>query len=357
MKAPAKLICCVAVFFTCISLALAKEINYKELYQNTAPSVVLLYGTDGKVGATGTGSVIDSKGLVLTNTHVVANGEKLWKKQYIILKPDKVTGNSKKDMKRLYNAKVLALHPKYDLALVQIINPPSSLKPLPLSDLGQVGIGEPTVAIGHPGGGAPWSLTTGKISASFEDYNSLSGWDVFQTETSLNPGNSGGPLLDGSGAVIGINTFIVRKNRSGLALTGLNFAVKSTTARKWIKKVIGKLPKASTVKVKKEVEKKAPPKSAEIEKAKPPKPQPKKKAPKAFVEKSDNKNSKEKRKSKLAPPPPRKKKEYTTKEKPGKEYGGSDLDSFFAKYEKEFGDFKKNYEAELKAYMKSKGKE
>jgi serine protease Do len=88
-------------------------------------------------------------------------------------------------------------------------------------------------------------LTTGKVSASWEDYRNKKGWDVFQTETSLNPGNSGGPLLDGSGAVIGVNTFIIRKGEQGLTLTGLNFAVKSTTARTWIKGIIGELPPAS----------------------------------------------------------------------------------------------------------------
>ncbi len=230
--------------------AQAVEIDYKALYKKTSPSVVLLYGTDGEYSSRGTGSIIDDMGLVLTNTHVVVKDGQLWEKQFVFLKPEQVTGNPKKDYKRGFAAEVLAVNPEFDLALVQIVNPPNDLKPLPLSDLNQVGIGEPTVAIGHPGGGAAWSLTTGKISASWENYREKQGWDVYQTETSINPGNSGGPLLDGSGAVIGINTFIIRKGQQGLALTGLNFAVKSTTARDWIVSIMGELPLASTVKTK-----------------------------------------------------------------------------------------------------------
>ncbi len=238
-------------FFTAPLLS-AVEIDYKKLYKKTSPAVVLLYGTDDEIGSKGTGSIIDKSGLVLTNTHVVTNGNKLWEKQFVFLKPDRVTGNNNNDLSKGFMAEVLAVNPEYDLALVQIVNPPADLPVLPLSDLSDVGIGEPTVAIGHPGGGAAWSLTTGKISASWQNYNNNQGWDVFQTETSLNPGNSGGPLLDGSGAVIGINTFIVRQGSGGIALTGLNFAVKSTTARNWIVEVIGKLPPASAIKLKKE---------------------------------------------------------------------------------------------------------
>jgi len=225
----------------------AAEIDYKELYRATAPAVVLIFGTDGKVAGTGTGSIIDGRGIILTNSHVVANNGKVWEQLYVISKPAKVTGNPEVDFTSNYPATVLVLNPELDLALLQIQNTENETFPtLPLSDLDGIDIGEPVVAIGHPGGGAPWSLTTGKLSASWENYNQVPGWDVFQTETSLNPGNSGGPLLDGTGAIIGINTFINRKNESGLALTGLNFAVKASTARSWIMEKVGSLPDATT---------------------------------------------------------------------------------------------------------------
>lgn len=233
------------------SFVQAEEIDYKRLYQQAAPGVVLLFGTDdGKSGSQGTGSIIDKSGLVLTNHHVVSHGSgnKLWKTQFIYLKPANVTGKPRADLRNAYSGKVLATNPQYDLALVQIIDPPNNLTVLPLSDLSNVDIGEPTVAIGHPGAGARWSLTTGRIGASYEDYGNVQGWDVFQTETALNPGNSGGPLLDGTASIVGINTFIKRKHSSGMALTGLNYAVKSTTARKWIVSIMGQLPKASLVK-------------------------------------------------------------------------------------------------------------
>jgi len=223
----------------------AATIDYKRLYNSSAPAVVLIHSSDGKVGSQGTGSIIDRRGLVLTNTHVITHKGKNWPQINIYLKPDTITGDFKRDLKKGYRARVVAKHPKWDLALVQIIGHRGRLPVLALSTLDGVGIGEPTVAIGHPGGGAAWSLTTGTIGASFQDMNGKRGWHVFQTETALNPGNSGGPLLDGSGAVIGINTFIRRRGRGGLALVGLNFAVKSSSARAWIQSVLGSLPSAS----------------------------------------------------------------------------------------------------------------
>jgi S1-C subfamily serine protease len=77
---------------------------------------------------------------------VVKDGQ-LWKKQYVFLKPETITGNAKNDLKNGHMAEVLAVNPDYDLALVQIVNPPKELTVLPLSDLTLVGIGEPTVAI------------------------------------------------------------------------------------------------------------------------------------------------------------------------------------------------------------------
>ena len=237
-----KLLCLGFCSLFLASGALAKDINYKEIYQKTAPAVVMVYGTDGKIGSTGTGSIIEKSGLILTNTHVISNGGKLWDQQFVFLKPAKLTGNNKTDLKQGFQVKVIATNPTYDLAILQMIDPPDDLPTLPLSNLKNVGIGEPTIAIGHPSGGALWSLTTGRLSASFLDYGDVKGWGVYQTETSLNPGNSGGPLLDGAGNIIGINTFIIRKNAGGLALTGLNFAVMSTTATDWLKKVLGRLP-------------------------------------------------------------------------------------------------------------------
>lgn len=235
------------VFLLSPGPAHAESLDYKKLYQATAPGVVLVHGTNKKSGSQGTGSIIDASGLVLTNTHVIRQDGEVWPYIYVYTKPAKLTGDLSRDLKAGFPARVVALNASYDLAVLQIIQAPADLTVLPLSTLEGVGIGEPTIAIGHPGGGAAWSLTTGTVGASFSDMMGRTGWHVFQTETALNPGNSGGPLIDGSGSVIGVNTFIRRKGRDGLALVGLNFAVKSTTARTWLQAVLGQLPDAQVV--------------------------------------------------------------------------------------------------------------
>ena len=322
------------------TLCLAKEIDYKRLYSASSKAVVVLYGTDGKTASKGTGSIIDTNGLVLTNTHVVRNKDRLWDRQYIILKPEKITGNTKKDLKYTYEGSVLAINPEFDLALVQIVNPPSDLHVLPLSELKEVGIGEPTVAIGHPGGGALWTLTTGKIGASWESYKGIPGWDLFQTETPINPGNSGGPLLDGSGSIIGINTFIIRKATDGMALTGLNFAVKSTVARDWILSVLGKLPKASSIKPTTQLKQ---PDAVSTLKAPPPKPlKENKKKGKITARQLANESLDMKgRPNQLKRPPKRKPREYTTRIRPGQSFSGDKLKELFQRVDAAFDELDK----------------
>jgi len=105
---------------------------------------------------------------------------------------------------------------------------------LPISDDSKVGVGEATAAIGHPEHGAKWSLTTGRIGGEWSDFEGVKGKDVYQMETSVNRGNSGGPLLDGNGFLVGINTSIARRSADGLAITGINFAIKSSVVRRWI---------------------------------------------------------------------------------------------------------------------------
>src|SRR5206468_6675576 len=98
-----------------------------------------------------------------------------------------------------------------------------------------------TAAIGHPEHGAKWSLTTGRIGGEWANFEGVTGKDVYQMETSVNRGNSGGPLLDGNGYMVGINTAIARRSEDGLAITGINFALKSSVVRAWIATTLGKL--------------------------------------------------------------------------------------------------------------------
>src|SRR4030067_456324 len=209
----------------------------KELYQQAGPGVVLILSTDdGKKGSGGTGSVITSDGMILTNAHVVINEDANRPKRRIdiYLKPERVTGSMNKDLTRRFDARVIAYDSQLDLAVLKIEKGPSALKVIELGDPQGISIGESVVAIGHPETGGLWTLTTGSINAEIEKLKGIEGKDVFQTEASFNRGNSGGPLLDQRGYMIGINTSISRRSADGLAITAINFSVKSSVAKKWL---------------------------------------------------------------------------------------------------------------------------
>jgi len=210
------------------------QMDYKEIYKNASPGVVLIACMGDGYGSTGTGSVVREDGLVLTNAHVILDRGAPFKRLYVFLKPARVNGKARNDLQHRYNAKLLSYSEPLDLALVQIIDPPDNHQALPLADSSEIGIGEATVAIGHPEQGAKWTLTTGSVSAEWDDFQKTKGKDVFQMQTPLNRGNSGGPLLDYRGYQIGVNTAIARKAEDGLAIVGVNFAVKANVAKKYI---------------------------------------------------------------------------------------------------------------------------
>jgi len=222
--------------------ARAEEIDYKHLYAVASPAVVLIYGEEGETGSVGTGSIIHRSGLVVTNAHVILNHatEKPFEKLFIFLKPDRVTGSNEQDLKRGFKAQWLSFNPSLDLALLLIDGAPEGLPTVPIAD-GDVGVGEATAAIGHPEHGARWSLTTGRIGGEWSDFEGVKEKDVYQMETSVNRGNSGGPLLDGNGNMVGINTAIARRSEDGLAITGVNFAIKSSVVRNWLGKTLAEI--------------------------------------------------------------------------------------------------------------------
>lgn len=209
----------------------------KEIYQKAGQGVVLILATDdGKKGSGGTGSIISANGLILTNAHVVINEDANRPKRRIdvYLKPERVTGNMNKDLTKRFEAKVVAYDSQLDLAVLKIDAASSLLSVVQFGDPQQVSIGDQVTAIGHPETGGLWTLTTGSISAEIENFNNINGKDVFQTEASFNRGNSGGPLLDQYGHMIGINTSISRRSADGLAITAINFSIKSSVAKKWL---------------------------------------------------------------------------------------------------------------------------
>ena len=217
----------------------AVELTPRQIYERAAPGVVLIIGhpQQGEGGSGGTGSIIRKDGLVLTNAHVVIEEKtgKPYPRLSVYLKPDRVTGNPKTDLSRKVSASVTAFNRQLDLALLKMEAAPALLSVLELGDPDRVKIGERVVAIGHPEQGGLWTLTTGVVSAEFEDYGNTKGKHVFQTETGLNRGNSGGPLLDTQGGIIGVNTSIARLAADGLPITSISFAVKSSVARTWLR--------------------------------------------------------------------------------------------------------------------------
>ena len=227
------------LLFAAVGLSANTAVAYtpKEIYESVGPGVVLILASDdGRLGSGGTGSIIRADGLVITNAHVVINKEtnRPFRRLSLFLKPDRVTGNMDKDLTRRVEAKLVAYDASLDMALLRMENPPSGLTVVSLGNPEDVSIGDPVVAIGHPETGGLWTLTTGTISAEMENFNGVKGKDIFQTETSLNRGNSGGPLLDGQGAMVGVNTMISRKAADGLTITSINFALKSSVAQHWM---------------------------------------------------------------------------------------------------------------------------
>ena len=220
-------------------VGLAEDLSPRAIYESSSPAVVLImgYSHSGQRGSGGTGSIIQQDGLVLTNAHVVIEEHtgQPYPRLTIYLKPDRVTGDRKMDLSRSGKARVVAVSEPLDLALLKLDGPPGPFPVLALDDSDKVEIGDRVVAIGHPEQGGLWTLTTGTISAEFENFNDTKGKAVFQTETGLNRGNSGGPLLDTEGRMIGVNTAIARVAPDGLPITSISFSLKSNVAKQWLR--------------------------------------------------------------------------------------------------------------------------
>jgi serine protease Do len=218
--------------------ASGKELSPREIYEQASPAVVMVmgYADGGRKGSGGTGSIIQSDGLVLTNAHVVIEERtgKPFARLSVFLKPLRVTGESKSDLSRMVRAKIVAYSQPLDLALLKLDSVTAPLSVVDVSESGRVRIGDRVVAIGHPEQGGLWTLTTGVISAEVDNFNGVKGKHVFQTETGLNRGNSGGPLLDGEGRMVGVNTAIARVASDGLPITSISFSLKSSVATQWL---------------------------------------------------------------------------------------------------------------------------
>ena len=199
--------------------------------------MLLLCSASGGSGELGTGSVVDvARRRILTNAHVVIQDStrKPWARVRVYFKPTKLTGDSQRDLADAVAGTVVAWDPALDLALVEVDRLPPGTAAIALGRPDSVSVGDRVAAIGHPEQGGLWTLTTGVISTLLADLGGVKGKDAFQTDTSINRGNSGGPLLDASGRLVGVNTSMSRKAADGLAITAINFAVRADVAKRWM---------------------------------------------------------------------------------------------------------------------------
>ena len=225
----------------------ASALTPAEVYRRTSDAVVLILASHERGGRSkGTGSVI-APGRVLTNAHVVQDDSGRNSKRILIfLREDNLNDDSRRSYEKGQAARVLRSDPDLDLALLEVQGLPD-LASIPLGNSQQMQIGDSVLAIGHPENGGLWSLTSGRIGSVIRNHGKIRGRHVFQTETSLNRGNSGGPLLNESGLLVGVNTSIARKAKDGLAITGVNFSVQSNVARDWLSRSGLRLPAAPAV--------------------------------------------------------------------------------------------------------------
>ena len=166
-------------------------------------------------GGSGSGSIIDKRGYILTNVHVIADATKI----YVSL----FDGTQ-------YEAEVVGTDLDSDLAVIKFTPPAGmELKTIAFGDSTSLKVGQRVIAIGNPFG-LERTMTTGIVSGlgrPIQNSNNRIIRDMIQTDAAINPGNSGGPLLDTNGKMIGINTMIQSSSGSS---AGVGFAVPSQTA-------------------------------------------------------------------------------------------------------------------------------
>jgi S1-C subfamily serine protease len=217
-----------------------KAMSINEVYRADAPGVVHIettsrvpapsdflgnpFGTSQTQRALGSGFVIDKAGHVVTNYHVVQGASTI---------QVSFSNNER------YKAKVIGVDPSTDSAVLQVSVKGRALKPLPLGNSDSVRVGDQVIAIGNPFG-LDRSVTAGIVSAvqrRIEAPNQLSIAHVIQTDAALNHGNSGGPLLNAQGQVIGVNAQI-ETGGSGQGNVGIGFAVPINTVKDVVAELI-----------------------------------------------------------------------------------------------------------------------
>lgn len=205
----------------------ASALSAREIYRRESPGVVLVRARSVQAGessfdfsqrsenvASGSGFVLDEDGHLLTSAHLVAGATDI-----------RVTFGGGKTVE----ARVMGKDERTDLAVLAVAPAGLELHPLPLGSSRSVQVGDPTVSIGNPYGAAR-TLTTGVVSARQQRITAPSGLsidNVLQTDAVVNPANSGGPLIDSGGRVIGVNSQLAGPDGA----MGIGFAVPIDTAK------------------------------------------------------------------------------------------------------------------------------
>ena len=208
------------------------EQNNIEIYRTLSPGVVNIHSTSyardffGFVEpqeGSGSGSILDQEGNILTNYHVIEGAQKL-----------AVSFGGQKN----YAARVIGGDPDTDLAVIKLIEKPREpLTVVPLGDSDRLVVGQKVLAIGNPFG-LDRTLTTGVISGLQRPIRARNNRPIegaIQTDASINPGNSGGPLLDSHGRMIGINSQILSPTG---ASAGVGFAVPVNIAKRIVPQLV-----------------------------------------------------------------------------------------------------------------------
>ena len=206
----------------------AGGVDWGAVAADVQPGVVAIsaQSADG-MGGQGSGVVMDADGTILTNNHVVAGAARNGRLQVSLLDG------------RLFDAEPVGLDAATDLAVIRIVDAPDDLVVASFADSDEVAVGDPVMAIGNPLG-LSGTVTTGIVSALDRPTTTASAGiadgapvvtDSIQTDAAVNPGNSGGALVDADGDVVGINSSIATLGQGGQSGSiGLGFAIPSNTA-------------------------------------------------------------------------------------------------------------------------------
>jgi S1-C subfamily serine protease len=193
------------------------QLTLEEIYKADARGVVSVITTTANGVEQGSGIVLDTSGYILTSQHVVEGQRSV-----------RVSFSNHDNVK----AKVIGTDASTDLAVLKVDLPASALHPLPLGESSTVQVGDAVVAIGNPFG-LDRTLTAGIISAVHREISAPNNFairDALQTDAAINHGNSGGPLIDRSGAVIGINAQLPSNSQVN-GNVGVGFAIPIDVAK------------------------------------------------------------------------------------------------------------------------------